>query len=94
MPYRAISAAAKLLFACFLAGLALSALNVTLAQILRDFGLTPLSLGGALPSGVRWVVSIVLVGSLVAVPIWLTVRALRPRRRDDSAMRSKAVQKS
>lgn len=82
MLYRFISGAIKILLISFLVGLALSSLNITAAQILQDFGLTPKEIMDYARRGVRWALPHIILGALITVPIWLVMYLLRPPRGD------------
>lgn len=82
MLYRFISGTIKILLISFLVGLALSSLNITAAQILQDFGLTPEEIMDYARRGVRWALPHIILGALVTLPIWLVMYLLRPPRGD------------
>lgn len=82
MAYRLISVVLKILLASLLVGLALSALDITAAQVLQDFGLTPDRLMNLTRRGLRWAVPHIILGAFIIVPVWLVVYLLRPPRDD------------
>lgn len=80
MGYRLLASLVKILLASLLVGVALSALDITPEQILRDFGLTPDQILQYARRGIRWAIPHVILGALITVPIWLVVFLLRPPR--------------
>ena len=78
MTYRFIASLSKILLASLLVGVALSALNITPEQILKDMGLTPEQLIDYGRRGLRWAVPHVILGALVTVPVGLVIYLLRP----------------
>lgn len=78
--FRLVSGIFKIAVASLIAGAALSALDLTAADVLIDLGLTPERVLELLETGTRWVVPNLVLGSLVVVPIWFVVYLLRPPR--------------
>lgn len=78
MTYRLLSVVVKILLVSLLVGVALSSLNITAAQILQDFGLTPEQLMSYARRGFGWALPHVILGALITVPIWLVMYLLRP----------------
>lgn len=70
----------KIAVVSLLTGAALSALDLSAAEILLDLGLTPERVLSLLETGTRWAIPNLVLGSLVIVPIWLVVYLLRPPR--------------
>jgi hypothetical protein len=82
MAYRLFSVLLKILLASLLVGVALSSLNITAAQVLQDFGLTPEHILNYARRGVHWALPHIILGALITVPIWLVMYLLRPPRGD------------
>ena len=78
MTYRMVMSLVKILIASLLVGVALSSLNITPDQILKDFGLTPDQIMDYARRGIRWALPHVILGALITVPIWLVMYLLRP----------------
>ncbi len=77
---RFLSGLFKILAVSLLTGAALSAMNLSAADILRQLGLTPEKVLGLVERGAVWAVPNIVLGSMVIVPIWLVVYLLRPPR--------------
>ncbi|MDP3897698.1 MAG: DUF6460 domain-containing protein [Mesorhizobium sp.] len=78
--FRLMSGIFKIAVVSLLTGAALSALDLSAADILLDLGLTPERVLSLLETGTRWAIPNLVLGSLVIVPIWLVVYLLRPPR--------------
>jgi hypothetical protein len=78
--FRIISGAFKIVVVSLLTGAALSALDLSAADILIELGLTPERVMELLQTGAAWALPNILLGSMVIVPIWLVVALLRPPR--------------
>lgn len=63
-----------------LTGAALSAFDITAADLLADIGLTPERVLELLQRGAEWAVPNIVLGSMVIVPIWLVMYLFRPPR--------------
>lgn len=63
-----------------LTGAALSAFDITAADLLADVGLTPERVLELLQRGAQWAVPNIVLGSMVIVPIWLVMYLFRPPR--------------
>lgn len=77
---RLVSAVLKIVVVSLVTGAALSALDVTAADILSEIGLTPENVLGLLERGVGWAVPNIVLGSMVIVPVWLVIYLLKPPR--------------
>ena len=77
---RVLSAAFKIAVASMLTGAALSAFDITAADLLADVGLTPERVLELLQRGAQWAVPNIVLGSMVIVPIWLVMYLFRPPR--------------
>ncbi len=82
MVYRLVSIVLKILLASLLVGVALSSLDITAANLLEDFGLTPEKIGNYARRGIRWALPHIILGALITVPIWLVMYLFRPPRGD------------
>ncbi len=82
MTYRLLSMVLKILLASLLVGVALSSLNITAAQVLQDFGMTPEQIMHYARRGFHWALPHIILGALITVPIWLVMFLLRPPRGD------------
>ncbi|MCO5160367.1 MAG: DUF6460 domain-containing protein [Mesorhizobium sp.] len=78
--FRIISGAFKIVTVSLLTGAALSALDLSAADILIELGLTPERVMDLLQTGAAWALPNIILGSMVIVPIWLVVALLRPPR--------------
>lgn len=78
--FRLLSGLFKIAVVSLLTGAALSALDLTAADVLLDLGLTPERVLSLLEIGTRWAIPNLVLGSLVVVPIWLVVFLIRPPR--------------
>lgn len=77
---RILSAIFKIGAISLITGAALSALDISAADILADLGLTPQDILGYLERGAVWAVPNLVLGLLVVVPIWFVIYLLRPPR--------------
>jgi hypothetical protein len=78
--FRIISGAFKIVVISLLTGAALSALDLSAADILIELGLTPERVMELLQTGAAWALPNIILGSMVIVPVWLVVALLRPPR--------------
>lgn len=78
--FRIISGAFKIVVISLLTGAALSALDLSAADILIELGLTPERVMEVLQTGAAWALPNIILGSMVIVPVWLVVALLRPPR--------------
>tara|TARA_R110002012_G_scaffold7936_4_gene36957 strand:+ start:88458 stop:88718 length:261 start_codon:yes stop_codon:yes gene_type:complete len=77
---RLLSALVKIGLASLVTGAALSALNLSAAELLAEIGLTPDRVFGLLQEGAAWAIPNIVLGSMVIVPIWFVTYLLRPPR--------------
>jgi len=77
---RLLSALVKIGLASLITGAALSALNLSAAELLAEIGLTPERVFGLLQEGAAWAIPNIVLGSMVIVPIWFVTYLLRPPR--------------
>ena len=75
---RLLSALVKIGLASLITGAALSALNLSAAELLAEIGLTPERVFGLLQEGAAWAIPNIVLGSMVIVPIWFVTYLLRP----------------
>lgn len=80
MIYRFSATVIKIALASLLVGVALSALDITADQVLRDIGLTPERILTLLHNGVTWALPHLILGSIVIVPVWIIIYLFRPPR--------------
>lgn len=80
MLLRFFSAIVKIAIISLITGAGLSLFDLSAADVLAEFGLTPEIALGLLESGARWAIPNLVLGSMVIVPIWLVVYLLRPPR--------------
>ncbi len=78
--YRFLLAALKIGVASVMTGAALSALNLSAADVLETIGMTPEKMAEMLHRSFTWALPNFILGSLVIVPIWLVVSLFRPPR--------------
>lgn len=78
--YRFLLAAFKIGVASVMTGAALSALDLSAADVLQKIGMTPEKMAETIDRGVAWALPNLILGSLVIVPIWLVVSLFRPPR--------------
>ena len=78
--FRIVSGAFKIVVISLLTGAALSALDLSAADILIELGLTPERVMELLQTGAAWALPNIILGSMVIVPVWLVVALLRPPR--------------
>lgn len=78
--FRIISGAFKVVVISLLTGAALSALDLSAADILIELGLTPERVVELLQVGAAWALPNIILGSMVIVPVWLVVALFRPPR--------------
>ena len=77
---RFLSVVFKIAVVSMITGAGLSALDLSAAEILTEFGMTPDNVIGLLERGAQWAIPNIVLGSMVIVPIWLVVYLLRPPR--------------
>jgi hypothetical protein len=80
MIYRLSATVIKIALASLLVGVALSAMNITADQVLRDIGLTPERIMAMLQTGITWALPHLILGSMVIVPVWVIIYLFRPPR--------------
>jgi hypothetical protein len=78
--FRLISAILKIAIASLMAGAALSALNISAADLLQDIGLTPEKIFKLMQQVAEWAIPNLVLGSLVVIPVWLVAYLFRPPR--------------
>jgi len=78
--FRIISGAFKIVVISLLTGAALSALDLSAADILIELGLTPERVVELLQVGAAWALPNIILGSMVIVSVWLVVALFRPPR--------------
>ncbi len=71
---------AKIVAVSLITGVALSAFDVSAADILASIGLTPQRAYELMQRGTDWAVPNIMLGSLIIVPVWLVVQIVRPPR--------------
>lgn len=77
---RVISAIIKISLASLIAGVVLSTLNISAADLLNDVGLTPEQVFEYLERGAAWAIPNLVLGSVVVIPVWLVAYLFRPPR--------------
>ena len=77
---RFFSAIGKIAIISLATGAGLSLFDLSAADILTEFGMTPENALAVMEQGARWAVPNLVLGSMVIVPIWLVVLLLRPPR--------------
>lgn len=75
---RLLSAVIKIGLVSLITGTALSALDITAADVLAELGLTPENVLELLERGVSWAIPNIVLGSMVIVPIWVVIYLRRP----------------
>ena len=78
MSYRFLSTIIKIVLASLLVGVALSNFNITAAQILKDFGITPDQIINYARRGFNWALPHIILGAIITIPIWLVMFLFRP----------------
>jgi hypothetical protein len=78
--FRLLSGIFKIAVVSLLTGVALSALDVSAADLLEGLGLTPEGAVGLVRQGMEWALPNVMLGSLVILPLWFALYILRPPR--------------
>jgi hypothetical protein len=78
--FRLISAVFKIGVVSLITGAALSAFDISAAEILGRVGLTSETALDLARQGLEWALPNVVLGSIVIVPVWLVVYLLRPPR--------------
>lgn len=73
-----LATAIKFALASVAIGAVLSYFDVSAAQILKDMGLTPDSIGALLSQAFEWALPHFVLGAMVIIPIWLLIYLLRP----------------
>jgi len=78
--FRMISAVFKIAVVSLITGAALSAFDLSAADILERLGLTSETALDLARQGLEWALPNVVLGSIIIVPVWLVVYLLRPPR--------------
>jgi len=78
--FRFISGVIKIVLVSLITGAALSAFDLSAADILIQLGLTPERVVALMQQGAMWALPNIILGSMVILPIWLVVFILRPPR--------------
>lgn len=75
-----VSAVLKITLVSLATGAALSAFDITAADVLAELGLTPENVLDMLRRGAAWAIPNIVLGSMVILPVWLVIYLLRPPR--------------
>ncbi|MEK9662076.1 MAG: DUF6460 domain-containing protein, partial [Alphaproteobacteria bacterium] len=67
----------KLFVLSLVAGVAMSALDISPESLLEDLGGTALDIFHVVVDALEWAIPYVLLGAVLVVPIWLVVTGLR-----------------
>lgn len=78
--FKLLSGIVKIALVTLLTGAALSALDVSAAELMTGFGLGSEALLGLVRRGMGWAVHGILFASLIILPLWFAVYVLRPSR--------------
>ena len=78
--FKLLSGIVKIALVTLLTGAALSALDVSVAEIMTGFGLGSEALLGLVRRGMDWAMHGILFASLIILPLWFAVYVLRPSR--------------
>jgi hypothetical protein len=78
--FRFLSGLFKIVLVSLITGAALSAFDLSAADILIELGLTPERVVALMQQGATWALPNIILGSMVILPIWLVVFILRPPR--------------
>jgi len=78
--FRFLSGVFKIVLVSLITGAALSAFDLSAADILLELGLTPERVVALMQQGAVWALPNIILGSMVILPIWLVVVILRPPR--------------
>lgn len=78
--FRFLSGVFKIVLVSLITGAALSAFDLSAADILIELGLTPERVVALMQQGAIWALPNIILGSMVILPIWLVVFILRPPR--------------
>lgn len=70
----------RLVAACLLCGWALSALDLSAADLIAELGVTPEKVTELTEKAVVWALPNIVLGSMVIVPLWCLVYMFRPPR--------------
>lgn len=70
----------KISLASVLLGAALSAFDITAADLLAQAGLTPQRIAEMVRNAVSWALPNMVLGSIIIVPLWCVSLLLRPPR--------------
>ena len=70
----------KIVVISLITGAALSAFDLSAAEILAKVGLTPEKALELLERGSAWAMPNIMLGSIVILPIWIVVYLIRPPR--------------
>lgn len=73
MRLRITITALKIVVAALAVGTILSSLNVTVEQVLTDFGLTPEEVFGWLDAQVHWALPNLILGLIIILPVWIVI---------------------
>ncbi|MEQ9144221.1 MAG: DUF6460 domain-containing protein [Parvibaculaceae bacterium] len=68
----------KFAIASVAVGAALSAMDITAADVLKDMGVTPERIQALLSTAVDWALPHFVLGAMVIIPIWLVFFLLKP----------------
>jgi hypothetical protein len=78
--FRFLSGVFKIVLVSLITGAALSAFDLSAADILVELGLTPEGVLALMQKGAVWALPNIILGSMVILPIWLVVFIFRPPR--------------
>jgi hypothetical protein len=78
--FRFLSGVFKIVLVSLITGAALSAVDLSAADILLELGLTQERVVALMQQGATWALPNIILGSMVILPIWLVVFILRPPR--------------
>lgn len=78
--FQTLSIAIKIVIASTLVGAALSAFDITAAEVLARAGITPELVTRLAGQALEWALPNMVLGSMVIVPVWFLVMLLRPPR--------------
>lgn len=80
MLYNALSTLMKFALASVAVGAALSAFDITAADVLTDMGVTPERIQSLISETFTWALPHFILGAMVIVPIWVVIFLLKPPR--------------
>ena len=78
--WRLILTVLKITLASLVVGAALSALDISAADLLAEIGMTPERVLQLLTDGLTWAVPNIVLGSMIILPVWLVIFLFRPPR--------------